>query len=288
VGLPYELGSPKRVSAFTIGGGKLEDDIPLPTDASLFTGPHAASWQASLDKEHAAFDRHEVCNLILRSLVPDDVRILRMKCVWKVKCSQEGLAACFKSWWVVCGQHMVEGIHYFQSWAPTARATSIKILLTIAGVLGLKLVLYDVVSAFLVIKVVENIYVYPGKGFMHRGKCVPHGFVLKLNKSCYGIKSASRYFWIAMDEHLCNIGFTPTNVDPCLYSRRSRTAITIIGLIVDDIVCATSKDPLILLEQLKQHFETTYEGELSYVLGLHATRELSTGHVFLDQQRYIE
>jgi len=183
---------------------------------------------------------------------------------------------------------MVEDIHYFQSWAPTARATSIKILLTIAGVLGLKLVSYDVVSAFLGIKVVENIYVYPGKGFMHRGKRVPHNFVLKLNKSCYGIKSASRYFWIAMDEHLRSIGFTPTNVDPCLYSRRRGAAITIIGLIVDDIVCATSEDPLILLEQLKQRFETTYEGALSYVLGLHVTRDLSTGHVFLDQQGYIE
>lgn len=43
-----------------------------------------------------------------------------MKCVWKAKCSEEGLAVIFKSCWVVCSQHMVEGVHYFQLWVPTA------------------------------------------------------------------------------------------------------------------------------------------------------------------------
>ena len=226
--------------------------------------------------------------LYARSLVPRDNRILRMKCVWKVKSSQEGLAARFKARWVVCGQHMIEGVHFFQSWAPTARATSIKILLTVAGVLGLRLVSFDVVSAFLGIKLREDVFVYPGKGFMHRGKPVPPGFVLKLNKSCYGIKSASRYFWLAMDSHLREIGFTPTSVDPCLYVRRSATGLTILGVIVDDIVCATNEDPLLLLSRLKERFDTTFEGELSYVLGLHVTRNMATGHVFLDQRAYIE
>lgn len=123
---------------------------------------------------------------------------------------------------------------------------------------------------------------------MHPGKRVSRGFVLKLNKSCYGIKSASHYFWIAMDKHLYKIGGVPTNVDLWLYRRCSGTAITVIGLIIDDIVCVTSKDPLILLGKLKQRFKKTYDGELSYVLGLHVTRDLSTGHVFLDQQGYIK
>lgn len=162
MGLPYEFDSPKRVSAFVINDGEFADDIALPTDASLFTGPHTASWQASLDKEHSAFDRLKVCDLILRLLVPNDVRILRMRCVWKVKCSQEDLAVRFKSCRVVYGQYMVEGIHYFQSWAPTARALSIKILLTIAGVLGLKLVSYEIFSAFFGIRIDEDISVYPG------------------------------------------------------------------------------------------------------------------------------
>ena len=91
-----------------------------------------------------------------------------------------------------------------------------------------------------------------------------------------------------MDKHLHEIDFTLTNADPCLYCWRSGTASTIIGHIVDDIVCATSGVLLILLGQLKQRFETTYEGELSYILGLHVTRDLSTGHVFLDQQGYIK
>ena len=160
-----------------------------------------------------------------------------------MKSSQEGLAARFKARWVVCGQHMIKGVHFFQSWAPTARATSIKILLTVAGVLGLRLVSFDVVSAFLGITLREDIFMYPGKGFMHRGKPVPSGFVLKLNKSCYGIKSASRYFLLAMDSHLRKIGFTPTSVDPCLYVRRSATGLTILDVIVDAIVCATNEDP---------------------------------------------
>ena len=79
---------------------------------------------------------------------------------------------------------------------------------------------------------------------MHCGKPVPPGFVLKLNKSCYGIKSASGYFWLAMDYHPLKIGFKPTSVNPCLYVRRYANGLTIPGVIVNNIVCVTDEDPL--------------------------------------------
>ena len=183
---------------------------------------------------------------------------------------------------------MVEGVHFFQSWAPTARSTSIKLLLAIAAIEDMDLVSFDVVSAFLGVPLKEDIYVFAPHGFMHEGKPVPKGHVLKLQKSCYGIKSASRYFWLAMNEHLKKIGFAPTQIDPCLYQRRTEHGHTLIGLIVDDMVCATTGDPEVLLAELRQRFDTTFEGDLSYVLGLHVSRDRSTRHVFLDQQGYIE
>ena len=95
IGLPYTLDSPGRASAFTKPDTHFADAISLPLDSSL-SAPHAASWLAVLDKDHGAFEHHAVCDLFARSLVPDGTRIMRMKCVWKVMSSQEGLAARFK------------------------------------------------------------------------------------------------------------------------------------------------------------------------------------------------
>ena len=101
--LPYVFESPGRGSVFTSTDKQFADDIALPLNASSLSGPHAASWQAALDKEHGVFDHHDVCGLYAHSCVPHDNRILCMKCMWKVKSSQEGLAACFKACWVMCG-----------------------------------------------------------------------------------------------------------------------------------------------------------------------------------------
>jgi hypothetical protein len=87
-----------------------------------------------------------------------------------------------------------------------------------------------------------------------------------------------------MDSHLRETGFMPTSVDPCLSVRRSATGLTILSVIVDDIVCATDEDPLLLLSSLKERFDTTFEGDLSYVLGLHVTPNMGTGEVFRDQR----
>ena len=64
IGLPYAFDSPGRVSAFVAKDTQFADAIPLPLDASALSGPHAASWQAALDKEHGAFDRHDVCDSV--------------------------------------------------------------------------------------------------------------------------------------------------------------------------------------------------------------------------------
>ena len=118
IGLPYAFDSPGRVSAFAATDKQFAGTILLPLDASSLSVLHGASWQAALNKEHGVFDCHGVCDIFARSLVPDGNRILRMKCVWKVKCSQEGLAARFKARWVVCGQHMIKGVHFFSRGLP--------------------------------------------------------------------------------------------------------------------------------------------------------------------------
>ena len=70
VGLPYASNSPGGVSAFTAADKQSADDIPLPHCASSLSGPHVALWQAALDKEHTAFDRLAVCDLLRVPLLP--------------------------------------------------------------------------------------------------------------------------------------------------------------------------------------------------------------------------
>ena len=72
-------------------------------------------------------------------------------------------------------------------------------------------------SAFLQSKIDEEVFVKqaPGYGILEAATGIP--MVMKLKQAVYGLRTASRVWYLTLDEALKTIDFTSTNSASCLY-----------------------------------------------------------------------
>ncbi len=108
------------------------------------------------------------------------------------------------------------GIDYNETeiYAPVVKHDSLRILLSIAATLDLKLVQLDVKTAFLYGDFDEELYVQQPEGFIQPGK---EKFVCRFLKFLYGLKQAHRKWNEKFDRFLVLFGLTRSTNDPCIY-----------------------------------------------------------------------
>ncbi|KAD6796559.1 hypothetical protein E3N88_07455 [Mikania micrantha] len=93
----------------------------------------------------------------------------------------------------------------------------------------------DVKTAFLNGDLYEDVFMKQPEGFMPEGQ---EHLVCKLKKSIYGLKKASRQWYLKFDEVMKKHGFLKNQVDQCTYLKMSGNNFTILVLYVDDILLA--------------------------------------------------
>ena len=79
----------------------------------------------------------------------------------------------------------------------------------------------DIKTAFLNGDLHEDVYMAQLEGFVVEGK---EHMCCRLKKSIYGLKQASRQWYIKFDNVIQNFGFTENKRDNCIYILRSRGA----------------------------------------------------------------
>lgn len=145
----------------------------------------------------------------------------------------------------------------------------------------------DVKTVFLNGDLEEEVYMDQPKGFSIEGK---GHMVCKLKKSIYGLKQASRQWYIKFNDTITSFGFQENTVDRCIYQKISGSKFIILVLYVDDILLAAN-DLGILHETkdfLSKNFDMKNMGEASYVIGIEIFRDRSQGLLGLSQKAYIK
>jgi hypothetical protein len=145
----------------------------------------------------------------------------------------------------------------------------------------------DVKTTFLNGDLEENVYMAQPNGFIMEGKeCM--GCLLK--KSIYGLKQASRQWYLKFDSKIKKFGFKENVEDNCVYAKFKNGKYILLILYVDDILL-TSSDVNLLLEMeklLSSNFDMKDLGEASFVLGIEIYRDRRKGVLGLSQKAYLE
>ena len=109
----------------------------------------------------------------------------------------------------------MEGVDYFDTYAPVVSWTTVRLMFTLSIILGLKMKKVDYANAFVHTNLKETVYVEFPKDFEQDAQ--EHNVVLKLNKSLYGLKQAPLAWFEKLCDGLKTQGFCQSTMEPCLF-----------------------------------------------------------------------
>lgn len=133
---------------------------------------------------------NHTCELVLLTA---PVKVVRNKWVFKIKYNPDGSILKYKTRMVAKGFHQIHGVDYIKTFNPVVKASTVRVILSIAFMNNWILRQVDVNNAFLNGILDEEVYMAQHEGFIN-----PHKpqYICKLKKAIYGLKQAPRA-WFA-------------------------------------------------------------------------------------------
>jgi hypothetical protein len=217
--------------------------------------------------------------------LPHGSKPIGCKWVFRKKYNTDGSLQTFKGRLVAKGFKQKEGIDYFDTYAPVARITSIRVLMALASIFDLYVHQMDVKTAFLNGDLDEEVYMEQPEGFVMSGN---EKKVCKLIKSLYGLKQAPKQWHEKFDYVILSHGFKHNNADKCIYSKFTDCYGVIICLYVDDLlIFGTNMEGISETKKyLTSKFKMKDLKEVDTILGI-KVKKYSGGYA-LCQSHYIE
>lgn len=153
-------------------------------------------WINAMQEELGQFEKNDVWDLVPR---PSNSNVIGTKWIFKNETDEHGNITRNKARLVAHGYTEVEGVNFDETFTPVARLESIRLLLSIACLMSIKLFQMDVKSAFLNGFLNEEVFVEQPKGF-EDPQHPDH--VYKLKKALYGLKQAPRAWYECLTDFL--------------------------------------------------------------------------------------
>jgi hypothetical protein len=224
---------------------------------------------------------------------PTNANIIGSRFVYKTKL-EFGKPTKLKSQLIAQGFSQRGGIDFYANdlFAPVARMSSTRFVLTLAASLDFEIVQLDIKSAYLYGNITkgEDLYLCsPPGNFLPN---LPPGYVLKLKKTLYGLKQAGRRWY----EKLCDIlvtalKLTKSNFDNTIFFRYHKNKlILLLSVHVDDLtLCADSYTTANAFTiALGQHVQVTNGGDIHWMLDMEIQCDQPNCTIKLWQKHYIE
>jgi len=226
------------------------------------------NWKNAMDAEFLALQRNKTWHLI----PPKEGRnIIDCKWVYRIKRKADGSIDRHKARLVTKGFKQRYGIDYEDMFSPVVKASTIRLVLSIAVSNGWSLRQLDVQNVFLHGILEEEVYMRQPPGY--QDKLHPN-YLCKLDKALYGLKQAPRAWYHRLSMKLQALGFKPSKGDTSLFFYRKGGLIMYILIYVDDIIVASSspEGTKVLLQALRSDFALKDLGELHYFLGIEVSK----------------
>lgn len=238
------------------------------------------NWRHAMSEEITAQLRNHTWDLVPPS---DAQNVLRYKWIFTLKYLPNGSIDRYKARLVARGFHQQYGLDYSETFSPVIKATIIRMVLEVAVSRSWNIRQLDINNAFLQGTLHDEVYVSQPLGFVDPDR--PH-HVCQLRKALYGLKQAPRAWYTELKTYLIAAGFENSLADTSVFIYHHNHDSVYVLVYVDDILI-TGPSALVdnFIASLAARFSLKDQGELSYFLGIEATRT-STG-LHLRQQKYI-
>ncbi|KAJ0500301.1 putative RNA-directed DNA polymerase [Helianthus annuus] len=246
------------------------------TAANKFT-----EWRRAMAEEFSALVSNGTW-----SLVPPvhGANIVDCRWVYRIKRDKTGAPFCYKARLVAKGYTQTAGIDYQETFSPVVKATTIRVVLSLAVTRQWPLRQLDVQNAFLHGQLEETIYLKQPQGFVDS---THPDYVCKLHKSLYGLKQAPRAWFTRLSSTLRHLGFTGSTTDPSLFIYKYGTTVLYLLVYVDDIIVTGNNAAAIqhVISALSSTLALKDMGDLDYFLGLEIIRRGKD--IILSQHKYL-
>ncbi|CAI5496571.1 unnamed protein product [Closterium sp. Naga37s-1] len=260
-------------------------DIPTPRSyAEAIEGPYSSQWQAAMDAEMASW---KSTGTYVDEVPPSWANIVSDMWIFRVK-RPPGSSPVFKARYVARGFSQRQGVDYFQTFSPTPKMTTLRVLLHIAAHRDYKLHSLDFSTAFLQGSLHEEIWLRRPPGFTGS---FPPGTQWSLRRPVYGLRQAPREWHDTLRTTLAALGFAPSTADPSLFLRTDTSLPPFYILVyVDDLVFATADTAGLahVKSELQKRHTCTDLGELRSYLGLQITRDRARRTITVTQSHMVQ
>lgn len=244
----------------------------------------ASKWEVAMEEEYKALIHKGTWEL---APLPPNRSSVGCKWVFSTKRDALGHVVRYKARLVARGFTQVEGVDFNETFAPVAKFNTIRCVVSIGAAMDLEMHNMDVKTAFLNPKLEEVIYMDQPQGFVQQGK---EHLKCKLKKALPGLKQSGRAWYQDIDAMFVRKGFQRGHADHSLYIMQSSEFLVIVVLYVDDLILLASSMTKMLevKAMLKEEYEMTDLGELSYCLGVEFKRDRAARTITMSQHKYLE
>ena len=246
----------------------------------------SAEWKAAMDLEMKAMMDNGTWDMVP---LPPGAHVMGCKWVLSKKRNSDGSLDRYKARVVAKGYTQEQGIDYNETFAPTLRYETLRVLLALAAAKDMAIDHIDISNAFLNGTMKETVYMQQPPGYETGGA----DMVCRLVKTIYGTKQAGNEWNNELNGFmLASLGFTRCKSDSCVYVKKSRTnQVITAGVFVDDILPFYLKEDQAEWMELKALLMAKYKardmGSAHWVLGMTITRDRDRRTIHIGHELYL-
>eukprot|EP00833_Pecoramyces_ruminatium_P015598 jgi/Orpsp1_1/1189630/evm.model.d7180000073350.1 len=273
----------KYLSNLNIVSFNIEAELDPPYDFEDIIGrPDEEEWLKAVGIELENMKDKKVYSFV--SVLPKNKNVVTCKWVFTYKRDDKGNIIKCKARLVARGFSQILGIDYVDTFSPTLKQDSLRIITALATYYKFNIYQLDIKAAYLNAELNEEIYMEIPEGSEDFGK----GY-WRLRKAIYGLKQAGRMWNYKIDSVLLELGFYRCKSEPCVYVKKDiyNNIICLLAMYVDDIMIA-GKDKVInkFKEEIKNKFELSNIGPIDFIIGIKFVK-CDDGYL-IHQSQYVD
>lgn len=212
----------KRIDYNKLHHGKIARENTDPkTWTEAMNSKNRQHWQLATDEEFRSLKETGAIKIIDRSKLPKGRTLMKCKWVFKTKYHADGTLDKYRARCTVKGFTQRSGIDYKETYAPTPRPETGRIMLALSHRLGWHRRQGDVPVAFLNPDLDTDLYMELPEGYKKKDK------IILIKKGLYGLKQAAALWYDNVKAFLATQGLLPTTSDICLYTNKEKSLFVI-------------------------------------------------------------